>query len=420
MTEAHFDTERDPVYAAAAEWLARLREPNLTLEETFAWQQWLAQNAAHRQAFQELEDVWEMFDSVAKPAPVSAHEIRTDTYDGSVPVSDWLRSQRSPPAASPPTAIPAASPTAISPRAAIPAASPAAISPPTALPAVSPAAAAPRAAISAASPTTASLRATPLTTTPRRLALAAMLLITLTCIGAGSFFAPSLVSSSRSLDYTTTVGENAHVLLADGSSVQLGGRTRIRVTLNPHVRQIDMLAGEAYFDVAKDPTRPFLVRAGTANVTAVGTEFNVRRSGDRVVVSVLEGRVLVQPMAPVIPIAWIQASVPVGTAAPLKAGQRTTLNRRGLESTQVISDASNAVAWQHGRLAFESEPLRYVIQDVNRYTVKPIVLADERTGDIRVTGTVTEANIIGWINSLQAAFGIHSEIETDRIVLRPD
>ena len=364
MNEAHFDTERDPVYAAAAEWLARLREPNLTLEDTFAWQQWLAQNAAHRQAFQELEDVWEMFDSVAKPAPVSAHEIRTDTYDGSVPVSDWLRSQRSPPAASP--------------------------------------------------------RAAPLVATPRRLALAAMLLITLTCIGAGSFFAPSLVSSSRSLNYTTTVGENAHVLLADGSSVQLGGRTRIRVTLNPHVRQIDMLAGEAYFDVAKDPTRPFLVRAGTANVTAVGTEFNVRRSGDRVVVSVLEGRVLVQPMAPVIPIAWIQASVPVGTAAPLKAGQRTTLNRRGLESTQVISDASNAVAWQHGRLAFESEPLRYVIQDVNRYTVKPIVLADERTGDIRVTGTVTEANIIGWINSLQAAFGIHSEIETDRIVLRPD
>jgi transmembrane sensor len=370
MNEARFDAERDPVYAAAAEWLARLRESNLTLEETCAWQQWMGQDARHRRAFKELEDVWEMFGSVAQPEPASAHEIRMDTYDGSVPVGDWISSHSK-------------------------------------------------------APRPASLRAAPRCATPRRplphrYAFAATLVIALTCVGVGSLFAPSLVSNSRGVDYTTTVGENAHVLLADGSGVQLGGHTRIRVTLSAHVRQIDLLAGEACFEVAKDPTRPFLVRAGTANVTAVGTEFNVRRSGDRVVVSVLEGRVLVQSMAPVIPIAWIQPSVAVGAAAPLKAGQRTTFNRRGLESTQAVSDSSSVVAWQHGRLAFEAEPLRYVIQDVNRYATKPIVLADERTGDIRVTGTVTEANIVGWINSLQTAFGIRSEIDADRIILRPD
>lgn len=376
MSEAHVDAERDPVYAAAAEWLARLREPNLTLEETLAWQQWMGQDARHRQAFKELEDVWEMFGSLAQPKSAAAHEIRTDTYDGSVPVSDWISSHRN--------AARGASPRP-------------------------------------ASPTTDRPFARPLRTAPHRFAPVAMLLIALACLGAGSLLAPSLLGSSRAVvDYTTTVGENAHVLLADGSSVQLGGRTRIRVALSAHARQIDLLAGEACFEVAKDPTRPFLVRAGTANVTAVGTEFNVRRSGDRVVVSVLEGRVLVQPMASVIPIAWIQPSVPVGSAAPLEAGQRTTFNRRGVESTQVVSDSSSAVAWQHGRLAFEAEPLRYVIQDVNRYATKPIVLADERTGDIRVTGTVTEVNIIGWINSLQAAFGIRSEIDADRIVLRPD
>jgi transmembrane sensor len=181
------------------------------------------------------------------------------------------------------------------------------------------------------------------------------------------------------------------------------------------LRQIELLGGEACFQVAKDRARPFLVRAGNATVTAVGTEFNVRRSDDRVVVSVLEGRVIVQPITPE---AWLPVSTHVGSSTSVSAGQRTTVNHRGIESTQAVSDATSAIAWQHGRLAFEAEPLRYVVQDVNRYSGKPIVIADSRTGELRVTGTVTEANIAGWVNSLQAAFGIHADIQSDQIVLR--
>ena len=356
MSEWRMDADRDPVYAVAADWLSRLQQRRLTLEETLAWQDWMSQEPRHRQAFAELEELWEKFDSVPVPDPVSPQALRADTYDGSVPVSHWV-----------------------------------------------------------AQPRTVPLR------NGRRLALAAMLLIALTSLGVGSLFAPSIVTNSgEGRTYATAVGQNENIRLADGSSVQLGGSTRLRVMMGPRLRQIDLLAGEACFDVAQDRTRPFSVRAGSATVTAVGTEFNVRRSDDRVVVSVIEGRVLVQPMSSVVPISWLPATVALGSAAPLSAGQRTTLNRRGLESTQTVSDASSAVAWQHGRLAFESEPLRYVVQDVNRYASKPIVLADARMGDIRVTGTVTETNIIGWINSLQAAFGIRAQIDADRIVLRPD
>jgi len=355
MSKARLDLERDPVYAEAAEWLTRLRQSSPTLEEVCAWQQWMAREERHRQVFQELEEMWALFGGVAEPGPAAAHELEADTYDGSMPVGDWIRARRK-----------------------------------SSRPGL------------------------------RRFALAAMLLVALSCVGVGSWFVPSLVSGLRAgVDYATSVGENADVRLADGSSVQLGGHTRIRVTLDSRQRRIDLLSGEACFEVAKDPTRPFLVRAGNANITAVGTAFNIRRSGDRVVVSVLEGRVLVQPMAAATPLAWIGPAVPAGSAAPLKAGQRTTVTRGTLESTQALSDASSAVAWQHGRLAFESEPLRDVIQDVNRYASKPIVLGDERTGDLRVTGTVTQANIMGWINSLQAAFGIRAEVDADRIVLQP-
>jgi transmembrane sensor len=250
-------------------------------------------------------------------------------------------------------------------------------------------------------------------------AAAAVLLVALAGLVSGSFLAPAVINRvAFGKTYATAVGHNATVQLADGSEVRLGGHTRLTVTLSTDLRRVDLLGGEAYFSVAKDRTRPFQVHAGSATVTAVGTEFNVRRSDDRVVVSVLEGRVLVQPVVPVIPISWIPASRAIGSAAAVSAGQRSTVNGRGVESTQPVADASSAVEWQHGRLAFEGEALRYVVQDVNRYSSKPIVIGDERTGKLQVTGTVTEANIAGWINSLQAAFGIQADIQADQIVLR--
>ena len=69
-------------------------------------------------------------------------------------------------------------------------------------------------------------------------------------------------------------------------------------------------------------------------------------------------------------------------------------------------------------MAFEAEPLRYVIQDVNRYSQRPIVIADARLGDLQITGTVFQTNVLGWVQSLEAAFGIHADIQADRITLR--
>lgn len=123
-------------------------------------------------------------------------------------------------------------------------------------------------------------------------------------------------------------------------------------------------------------------------------------------------------MVPLVPRPWIPASPAIVSAEPGSAGQRSTVSRHGVELTQPVADASSAVEWQHGQLAFEAEPLRYVVQDFNRYSEKPIVIADEHTGDLRVTGTVTEGNITGWGNSLEAAFGIHADIQSNQIVLR--
>ncbi len=356
MSKPSTELEQDAIDTAAAEWLLRLRQPHLTLEETLAWQQWLAQDPRHETAFRALEELWDKFGSMPTPAPVSPEALRADTYDGSMSVSAWQAQPRAHPARN-----------------------------------------------------------------SRRWALAAMFLIALTCVIGGSVVTHSMLGHlSNDRTFETAIGQNASVTLADGSTIQMGGDTKLFVVLRPRFRQIELLQGEACFQVARDPARPFRVRAGAATVTAVGTEFNIRRSDDRVVVSVLEGRVLVQPMTPVIPISWIPSSRTFGPAAPLAAGQRTTVDRRGMESTQPVGDSSSAVSWQHGRMAFEAEPLRYVIQDVNRYAQRPIVIADARLGDLRITGTVTEANVLGWVRSLEAAFAIRADIQPDKIVLRSD
>jgi transmembrane sensor len=238
------------------------------------------------------------------------------------------------------------------------------------------------------------------------LALAASLVVSL--VGLVTLWAQHSASGDS---FATRVGENRSVLLVDGSRLSLGGETRVTVRFDRHTREIQLHRGEALFNVAKDPSRPFRVVAGTASVTAVGTEFNVRRNADRVVVSVLEGRVLVQPVQPAVPLPWIEEVVPVvshGEKRPLDAGRRATVDQAGVDTVTPVANASVVTAWRSGQLSFDNEPLRYAVEAVNRYSTKRIVIGDPRIEDIRVSGTAVQDHIEGWVASLQTAFGIHA------------
>jgi transmembrane sensor len=220
---------------------------------------------------------------------------------------------------------------------------------------------------------------------------------------------------------TTEVGENRTVTLADGSRVSLGGQTRVEVKLRARQRDLTLSWGEALFVVAKDATRPFVVRAGSATVTAVGTQFNVQRTEDRVVVSVLEGQVKVQPMLAVLPILGLENFSPVivhGQVKALDAGHRASVDRSGMGATVNLPDVSVATAWDRGRLAFDDEPLKYVVEVVNRYSRRPIVIEDSGIAELRVSGTVVEDHIDGWVASLDTAFGIRAEEDGATIRLR--
>jgi len=340
------DIERDPAYLAAAEWVLRLQDTELTIDETLAWQAWLNESPRNAQAFARLEEMAQILRNAPMQLRVSPRELERDRYDGSMPLKEWTE-----------------------PR------------PSLRLPRVS-------------------------------LGVAAVL--------AGVAFALLTLFWQRppSSIFTTSVGENRDITLADGSIVALGGDTRIEVTLSAGVRAIELFKGEALFTVAKDPLRPFKVRVGDATIVALGTAFDVQRDSDRAIVAVTEGRVLVEPIAHFLPVSVLQGFRPKLRAVHLDAGQQTVAGSAGIEDPTAVEDTAAATAWQTGRLAFRLQPLRYVLEDVNRYAPKPIVLEGPGLGSLVITGTVERDNITGWISSLERVFDLEATEEADRIVIR--
>jgi len=224
--------------------------------------------------------------------------------------------------------------------------------------------------------------------------------------------------TSSPTTFVTAVGENRDITLSDGSIIALGGDTRVEVALSERVRAVELVQGEALFTVAKDTKRPFKVHTGDATIVAVGTAFDVRRGSDHAIVCVADGRVLVEPVARFLPVFVMHEFMPKLRPVHLDAGEQTTAGSAGIEEPTKVQDPAAITAWQTGRLAFRLRQLRYVLEDVNRYAPKRIVLEGDDVGALVITGTVERANIAGWVRSLERAFDLRATEEPDRIVIR--
>jgi transmembrane sensor len=208
----------------------------------------------------------------------------------------------------------------------------------------------------------------------------------ITVIGIGAWLAMPLFSSAR-MTVETAIGQTRELQLSDGSRVFVGAGSLLTASLGDKRRDIVLERGEAYFEVAKDPLRPFRVEAGDTAVTAIGTAFNVRRTGTQVVVTVSEGEVAVDDER-------------------LKAGQQlVTASARRTSPVESVAPAAVA-SWREGRLQFSGEPLSSVVVDINRYSTRRIEITDPGVADLRVTGTVSAGNIESWLKSLEKSLPV--------------
>lgn len=176
--------------------------------------------------------------------------------------------------------------------------------------------------------------------------------------------------------YATAINEQRQIQLPDGSRIHLDSGSWLRVKYTKTARAVVLDRGRARFDVAHDRTRPFSVTAGAQTVVAVGTAFDVERLSSAVLVTMIQGRVIVKGLS----------SNPQGreTAVPLSAGQELVAGLRRPFVTRP-ADLANATAWETGHLVFKGAPLSEAVERVNRYAQHPITV-DPSAASIRVSG----------------------------------
>jgi transmembrane sensor len=207
----------------------------------------------------------------------------------------------------------------------------------------------------------------------------------------------------------TGVGQQQVRLLPDGTRVSLNTDTRIEVNYDERARRVRLIHGEAWFDVSKRPTWPFLVSVDGQEIRALGTSFIVRHDDIQdLSVTLVEGRISV-------------SSISRGDETPqapeiLVPGQRLVISR--YQSPAVDRpELTHISAWKRGRVDFEDTPLRDAAHEMNRYSTRHVTIADAEAARQCIGGNFRAGDTDEFVRVVTAAFGLRADRRGDDIVL---
>lgn len=206
---------------------------------------------------------------------------------------------------------------------------------------------------------------------------------------------------------TTLRGEIRRLPLVDGSVATIDTESELHLVMASDSRRIALARGQAWFQVAKDRDRPFIVDAGIAQVRAVGTAFSVRRIGERVEVSVTEGTVVTWPTGA------------KGTMSVLTQGQYATFasDREGPQTGTAPAEINRSLAWREGEISLEGETLANAVAEFNRYNNQQFVLTDPTLGSERLVGLFKIDNPIEFAQMLEKTLAVTTTVTSTEIRL---
>ena len=223
----------------------------------------------------------------------------------------------------------------------------------------------------------------------------------------------------------TEVGGLRRLDLPDGSFVTLNTNSSVDVQFTTVERRVRLLRGEAHFEVAKNPSRPFVVEATGVAVKAVGTAFSVRVKPSAVDVLVTEGRVRVEDA---VRGASLLQPAPIAASSELPllvAGERVTIATSpeappvpARVATVAATEIDQALSWQKRRLDYADAPLSEIIADFNRYNQHKLVVADARLAERRFGGTFPAGDYASLVQLLEKTFGVVVERRDRETLLR--
>jgi transmembrane sensor len=362
-------TARAEALQEAAEWLIRLGDQDLQDADIDAWNAWMEASPLHAQAFEDVHLLWDAAGDVTAEQVLAARHAHRDVSgntDG--PVAGEVRQDA-------PVSSPGITEATFQPR----------------------------------SSTSPSSRARPRAKPRRWIAVAASVAVLAAVAGVLRYQTPS---APTEIHLSAEIGTPKKVELSDGSRVDLDAGSQVVVQFSSQRRQVELVHGQAYFSVAKDPGRPFEVRADGALAQALGTHFSVAKRSDSVRVVVTEGHVQVSDLR-------ANTDGIANHVVQLIADQGATLMDGGPLDGPVQLDASSNLAWLQGRVVYRSETLGNVVADLNRYSKLPIVLDDKQLAQLRVTGRWSTTDVETWLESIAQALSLSIVRRPDEILLMP-
>ena len=355
------------IWEEAIRWFLWMKEHKVEATDIDVFNKWQSVNDLHANAYSEVESVWEMCDSIEDLPWPRQDELANDDYDGTYPISL--------------PEIPASTVLSTTSHQLF------------------------------GSNGVKNVKQTRSRFKKQVYSIAASVFLML---GTGlAVFSYTQLNSQNVELYETDIAEQDIYKLDDGSVITLGASSRVRVSFSDTHRQMELLQGEAYFEVAKDAKRPFIVDTGDASVVAVGTAFNINKRAKSVTISVLEGIVKVGKF-----------SLKQNTLQEIEVfedklyqGQRVIFQPSGELQKTTDEQMLRATSWRQGNLAYVDERLDKVIEDLNRYSKTKLVIGDREIADFIFTGTVLNNDISDWLGGLIKTFPIRTLKLEDRIVL---
>jgi transmembrane sensor len=216
-----------------------------------------------------------------------------------------------------------------------------------------------------------------------------------------------LAPGSDVLHRETAHGQHLSHSLPDQSLLTLDADSAVDIRYGKSERHIDLVRGQALFQVAHDIARPFRVQAGGVAVTAVGTRFDVDRRADITVVTVLEGTVAVD-------IARDGAA-----RVMVHAGQQLRIDSELAATGPLAVDATHSAAWLDGQIYFDQEPLAEVAAEVSRYSPQPIEVRDATLRGLPISGACAANDTDAFLAFVRSLDGVHVRSEPGSVVVEP-
>jgi transmembrane sensor len=235
----------------------------------------------------------------------------------------------------------------------------------------------------------------------------ARIAVVLGLVVAAGLFAGNYFFRSEEQSFATGVGGHRRVTLADGSLVELNTDTVLRVVSSRVTRKAFLDRGEAYFRIAHDANRPFVVIAGDHRVVDVGTAFVVRRDSQRLEVALLEGRARFESFG--------QAA---SKTIDLTPGDKVVAaDGRLAQAHKPLAALSNDLGWRRGVLVFDGTTLADAAAEFNRYSRVRLVVVDAKVARLTINGTFRTNNLQAFVDATQVVLGINVINHKDEIVI---